>query len=47
MSEGGTKTWYKFILSPGDYLIIKQKETILIELTGYLSDDKSGQKIDI
>ena len=47
MSEAGVKTWYKFILSTGDYLIIKGKDQINVELTGYLSDEKGGQKTDI
>lgn len=47
MSEAGVKTWYKFILNPGDYLVIKQRDTINVELSGYLADEKGGQKIDI
>ena len=47
MANSGTKSWYKFILSGGTVTTIKQREKILIDLSGFLADDKSGQNLDI
>jgi len=47
MSSGGTNTWYKFILTAGTAKIIEGKKNLVVELSGYIADEKSGQSIDI
>ena len=47
MSDSGTKTWYKFILTAGTTKVIEGKKDLLVELSGYLAEEKSGQSFDI
>ena len=47
MNAAGSNTWYKFILQGGTYNVIKDREELLIDITGFIAEEKGGQKIDI
>lgn len=47
MSDSGTKTWYKFILTAGTTKVIEGTKGLLVELSGYIAEDKGGQSSDI
>lgn len=47
MDSTGNKTWQKFIVTGGTTKILEGSKEILVEITGYLADNKNSQFSDL